>query len=66
MGVTVYKNTKHFWPGMSVLVYDIVHVKTLGKYFLPDIFHDDAVLFEHFFGFFFVKPYFYICNIHIL
>jgi hypothetical protein len=33
---------------------------------LPDIFHDDAVLFEHFFGFFFVKPYFYIHNIHIL
>jgi hypothetical protein len=24
------------------------------------------VHFEHFFGFFFVKPYFYISNIHIL
>ena len=66
MGVAVYKYDKHLLPRVPVLVYDIVHVKTFGKYFLPDFFHNDTVHFEHFFGFFFVKPYFYISNIHIL
>ena len=51
---------------MPVLVYDIVYVKMFGKNFLPNVFHDDAVLFDYFFGFIFIKPYFYVYNIHIL